>query len=260
MPKLMAFDVDGTILFDQQIAPETQQALQRWHEAGHLTICNTGRSMEATRVGLGKYDLPFDYYVLYTGAVLTNKDLEFLETATVPQDVAREIIRHFQEIPGIAVYATTLEQDYNLTPGEFEADIVNHFIPATLEKLEQEEFVVIPLLIPDATQREQAYEWITRHYGDVIDCQRNTYIIDVVPKGATKASGLRRLIQNHVDTPEAEWEIYTIGDSWNDIPMHEYAQVSACFDYSPPEVQAAATKVVSTAQEFVDWVLAGQPD
>lgn len=255
MTKLMAFDVDGTILLDNDIAQRTQAALHRWHDAGHLTVCNTGRSMEAMHVGLGRFELPFDYYVLYTGAVLADAHLTVLDAHTLPQQPARDIIQHFQEAEDVGVFAASLTKDYDLTPGKVKESIVSHFHPTTVEELAQEELVVVPLIIEAEQVRAQAYQWITEHYGTQLDCQHNQHIVDVVPQGATKASGLARLLETQLHLNRSEVEIYTIGDSWNDIPMHEYADISAAFSYSPQPVQQAATRVVDHAYEFVEWAL-----
>lgn len=255
MSKLMAFDVDGTILFDQKISSQNLDALWRWHDAGNITVCNTGRSMEAVIQGLQEYSLPFDYYVLYTGAVIADSERKVLDARSLPQQAAREIIQHFQDISGVSVYATSLEQDFSLNREQSDATIVSHFKPVELASIEDIELVVVPLLIDDPELRKTAYEWILGNYGDLIDCQRNSYILDVVPKGSTKGTGLGRLMDNYLHISPEDCAVYTIGDSWNDIPMHQFAHVAASFPYSPPEVQAATTHVVDQAYEFVDLAL-----
>ena len=52
MKKLMAFDLDGTLLFDRTIDPANVQAIHRWQQAGNLAVCATGKSIFATKLAL----------------------------------------------------------------------------------------------------------------------------------------------------------------------------------------------------------------
>lgn len=45
--KMAAFDIDGTILFPEGIAPDVLAALQEWQAAGHLAVAATGKSRSA---------------------------------------------------------------------------------------------------------------------------------------------------------------------------------------------------------------------
>ena len=74
MKKLMAFDLDGTLLFDREIEPANVQAIHRWQQAGNIAVCATGKSIFATKLALDTADVTFDYNVLYTGAVVTDAE------------------------------------------------------------------------------------------------------------------------------------------------------------------------------------------
>lgn len=50
---------------------------------------------------------------------------------------------------------------------------------------------------------------------------------------------------------------FSLGDSWNDMGMHRYADYSGSFSYSPAEVQEVTDVVVEKAYAFVEDVLAG---
>ena len=66
MTKLMAFDLDGTILFNRAVEPATEQAIARWQAEGNLAVSCTGKSIFATQLALTRR-IRFDYHVLYTG-------------------------------------------------------------------------------------------------------------------------------------------------------------------------------------------------
>ena len=69
MTKLMAFDLDGTILFNRAVEPANEQAIARWQAEGNLAVSCTGKSIFATQLALNPTAIRFDYHVLYTGAV-----------------------------------------------------------------------------------------------------------------------------------------------------------------------------------------------
>lgn len=45
MTKLMAFDLDGTILFNRAVEPANEQAIARWQAEGNLAVSCTGKSI-----------------------------------------------------------------------------------------------------------------------------------------------------------------------------------------------------------------------
>ena len=82
--KLLSSDLDGTIIFDRAIGPDSIQAIHQWQQAGNIAVCSTGKSIEATRFALRDSGLEFDYNVLYTGAVLVSSDYSVLRASTLP--------------------------------------------------------------------------------------------------------------------------------------------------------------------------------
>ena len=111
----------------------------------------------------------------------------------------------------------------------------------------------VPLWIPDAQVREAAYTWILERFGDSVDCHKNQDFLDIVPPACTKGTGLQHLVEYlQSEHPGTSYEVHTIGDSWNDIDMHRYADRSASFSYSPDEVKAVTTDCVDKAYEFIE--------
>ena len=47
--KLLSSDLDGTIIFDRAIGPDSIQAIHQWQQAGNIAVCSTGKSISATR-------------------------------------------------------------------------------------------------------------------------------------------------------------------------------------------------------------------
>ena len=130
MKKLMAFDLDGTLLFDRAIDPANVQAIHRWQQAGNLAVCATGKSIFATKLALDKTGVTFDYNVLYTGAVVTDAEYNILHAQTLSFAVVRACYERFTKEPGVALFATTLTHDYLLADNVGSStNILPEFLP-----------------------------------------------------------------------------------------------------------------------------------
>ena len=250
MKKLMAFDLDGTLLFDRAIDPANVQAIHRWQQAGNLAVCATGKSIFATKLALDKTGVTFDYNVLYTGAVVTDAEYNILHAQTLPVSVVRACYERFKEEPGVALFATTLTHDYRLADNVGSStNILPEFLPLAESEIDTQDYVGVPLWIPEDDARERTYRWILKEFGDSVDCHKNQDFLDIVPPRCTKATGLAWLVEY---LKPVEYETYTIGDSWNDVPMHEWADHAASFSYSPDDVKARTEVSVDHAWEFID--------
>ena len=96
MTKLMAFDLDGTILFNRAVEPANEQAIARWQAEGNLAVSCTGKSIFATQLALNPTAIRFDYHVLYTGAVITDRQYRVIYHQPLPVSVVQACYEHFQ--------------------------------------------------------------------------------------------------------------------------------------------------------------------
>lgn len=262
--KLLSSDLDGTLIFDRAISGDTIAAIDAWQNAGHLAVCATGKSIAATKHALRPSNLEFDFYVLYTGAVITDKDYNILMSTTLPTELVVEIVGRLSGEPGMGVFATTLDtNDVRLAstiPPELTTDIVQYFDPMPISDIRNHTFVGIPLWINAGAATEDSiariHAWIRDQYGDVVDCHRNQDFLDIVPANCTKRTGLEWLMGHLRDTTSATYETYSLGDSWNDIDMHQWADHSVSFPHSPVEIQQLTESVATTAASYIHEVLA----
>ncbi len=254
--KLISIDLDGTIVFEREVDPDGIAAIKEWRAAGNLAVCNTGKSIAATRYALRKTDLVFDYYVLYTGAVVTDQDYTVLMSNTLPNEMVTEVATELQGVPNLSIFATTLDtNDVRISSTidpKLSTSILQYFDPMPLSDIPNHTFVGIPLWLDETDDKITAlHEWILDKYGDVIDCHRNQNFLDIVPPNCTKATGLQWL----VDELNMDHTTYSLGDSWNDAEMHEWADHGASFLYSPPDVQALTDSITDTAANYIRKVL-----
>ena len=238
--RMLSVDIDGTILFDRAISPADAAAMRRWREAGNLLVMNTGRSISALRSALDGFDVDYDYAVLYTGAVL-------------PDGLGRE--------ERITIFATTLDGDLQLhdTLGSG-TDLLTLFRRGTTADLAGRAVVGIPLHLGDAAATDRIEAEVARRWGGVVEGARNQDFLDLIPAGASKGAGLRRLVDlltGPGGAREGETiETWTVGDSWNDIPMHVAADHGVAMEGSPAEVLAVCERRTPSVASLVEDLLA----
>ncbi|VEG29414.1 HAD-IIB family hydrolase [Actinomyces howellii] len=263
MPGLIATDLDGTILFDRRVSAADLAAMERWRAAGNLLVVNTGKSVFATRDTLGPAGVDFDYAVTFTGAVLIDSDYSILSARYLPDGLAREIVTWLEGVEGLTVFATTIERDHILsdTYGEV-SPILQVFEPMRVEQMDGHRFIGVPMRVRDDDVRARLVEGMTERWGPAIEVVRNQEFLDVIPAGCTKGSGLTELLGRlapgsgpGADQPPETW---TIGDSWNDIPMHEVADHAVALPWSPPAVTEACERTVGSIAELIDSLLEGR--
>ena len=261
MRKLLSTDIDGTLLFNATISPTDLAAVTRWRDAGNLLVPNTGRSVAALRSALRGYDLAFDYSVLYTGAALIGPDYGVLEARTLPDSFAEEILDMLEGETGVTVFVTTLDGDLQLYDSlGSDTRLLTLFSRASCTDLLGRTLVGVPLRIADAALLARTQAEIEHRWGGTVTVFRNQNFLDIVPLGSSKGAGLRALVDllTAVDGPYSgeSIEIWSVGDSWNDIPMHRAAAHAVAMSDSPAEVTDACEATTVSVARLIDRVLA----
>lgn len=253
---VLVCDLDGTILFDGRVRPADADALHAWTQAGNILVINTGKSVDATRrVWVAGLPRP-DHVIAFTGAVITDGDLVPLSVRAHDPGLFPEVVRTVTG-ESLALYASTMERDYEVfnRAGRV-STILPAFEPAAADWLAARELYGIPLFVPGDDDRDRLEETLTLLVGERAVVHRNQDFLDIVPAGATKGLGLRRLLQDQLPDHGPVW---TMGDSWNDLSMHAEADHSVALLHSPPDVIAACEQAVGSAQELIDRILNDRP-
>ena len=257
--KIAAFDFDGTLHHPQPdggcgFTPADLEAIAAWRNAGHLAIAATGRSRSALAHGLA--DLPadaqltFDYQVLSNGgSAATGDGATLLFAYPVDPAILHATIDAFGNRDGVAVFGTTTGAKDGVFANNTGADsrLTAHFTPMTKADIDNHTFAVIPLWVPDNDAlRAKVVVW-AQQFGTVTVAQNQEYI-DIMAPGRSKGAGILELLEI-IGLKRGEVDLYTFGDSWNDLAMHTIADHSHSFHHSPDDVQAATDYVIDSIAE-----------
>ena len=293
MPRrLISTDLDGTIVFNGTISLRDREAMARWRAAGNLLVINTGRSVSALEHVVVPMGLEFDNAILYTGAAIVDEDIRVQCSTALPAGVVEDILDFVEGAPGVTVFTTGLDEDLLIydTIGSG-SELLTLFRPATRRELDGREVIGVPMRFTDPEMAARTEIYLHRRWEGQAVGFRNQDFIDVVPASASKGEGLRRLVASRAEPPAGETdgrtgeastgeaseapvggsaglgvgpgtaelvETWSIGDSWNDISMHQAADHSYALPWSPPEVVAQCDGTVSSLADLIDSLM-GRP-
>ena len=241
--KLFVSDLDGTMLPDGNVvSAENIAAVRRATEAGVVVTIATGRMFEAAlpvAQALG-VDVPI---ISYNGGLIKSPSGRVYEEHTIDAALAHDIIAFCQERDwyiqtysgGVLRYVEACdesrfyENSQKLTGEAVGWDGMFAHTAGNCKLLLVTEGRDVTLVRSEA---------VLAAFGDRVDVTRSAdCLIEIVPKGISKASALRSLANKLGAAIE---ETMAIGDAYNDLPMLKAAGKSVAMGNAFPEVKEEA--------------------
>ena len=245
MQKVFASDFDGTLYFYKAADPDklpaaNVEAIRRYQQAGNIFGLCTGRQVGGLTPFIKGLVEP-DFYITSSGANIVDRSLAPIFKRGVDRQVADALVRELNpkgyrltlDIEGdICVFAKMdYPGFYYVISGVDDApEGLIHQVSVHTESLEDAAAVAAS---------------VNARYGDYVQAFQNVIEVDIAPKGCSKGKGVSRL-RKYYRGQFGDIRLYGIGDSINDLPLLEAADVSYTFPYAPKEVQDAADFVFPT--------------
>ncbi len=251
--KLLATDYDGTLKYAQHIMDVDLKAINEWKEAGYLFVIDTGRSYESIKTEAEKYNIPVDYFVTNNGGMVFDKDGCELFSSYLEYITSLDIMYIAKETEGVVSYVVNdginrhrvvvnpnLEEKRYLTlKPDLEEDKV----------MDLGKYAQIVISMAETKMAQDLAAQLNGYFSDVIVAYANNYVVDVVPKGVSKATGLDFVREFEGLT---ELDVYTIGDSYNDVAMIEYTPNGACISTAPDDVKCFVQNQYDSIHEMIE--------
>ncbi len=249
IPAIFASDFDGTIFFHKRtpsVSADIIPAVEELRANGSLFGYCSGRATN-TLEGWAQNVPTADFIIGTSGARIVDKKHELIfekhfskETAQALADFTKgKVINSSAHVNG-ELY--TLRGEFD---GGFSTDLLPHL--DSIADLDETDLVHgISCKTEGPVEAAALTALINQHFKDKVTAFQNVECIDIVPKGCSKGNGLlviKELLQ-------AE-KTYGIGDSMNDIPLLDAADVSFTFRTSPVKVREHATSLVDIAEEAI---------
>ncbi|WP_367986266.1 Cof-type HAD-IIB family hydrolase [Streptococcus sp. ZY1909104] len=254
MIKLIALDMDGTLLNEKKEL--TQPQIDTIHQAvaaGVTVVLCTGRPLVGVKPFVEQlgFDQEDEYIIVNNGCSthltkdwslidweeLTQTDLDYLDTFTNTDEVqltlfdedhffvvaqkANETVVHDASLVGMTPISINLEEAKSGKHRFFEAMFVGE-----KEAIDAFENTHNPVL-------SQKYSTV----------RSQEYLLEILPNGASKASGLKKLADRLGILPE---EIMAVGDANNDLEMIAFAGLGIAMGNANEQVKAIAQDITDS--------------
>lgn len=249
--KLMAVDIDGTLLNDRgELTENTKKAIRQGVEKGLIFTIATGRPIQGVE-GLNKaldLDLPF---IIYNGAmVVLGRSRKVLYEQKLSEKDAGDIIKLGEK------YGTTIMVWKNnglyvpkLNERVEKYKSISGVEPVLAENTRQlAEKGVTKILWSDEVEKiEQYNREVGKHLSDNVNFHPSRpYFLEFVDINASKAIAMERLGEYYgIDRSE----MIAVGDGYNDLSMIEYAGLGVAMANSPDYVKEKADYITLSNEE-----------
>lgn len=243
--KLIAIDLDGTLLgSDHALSERNLQAVKRVADSGVFVVLASGRQWNtivkfAEQIGLP----PSSPIIAYNGAMIRTVGGETLYHQTVPADDAQEIVRdctaggyHLNYYLNDVLYVREATHWARL----YEKRTGTTAVVGDLTRFDGQEPTKL-LLIDTPETTDKLLKHYQSKYGKALyitktDDEYLEFMNPAVSKGVALAEAAGRL---GVSADECA----AFGDSFNDLPMLEWAGVGVAMENAKPELKAVADLV-----------------
>jgi HAD superfamily hydrolase (TIGR01484 family) len=239
-PRLVALDVDGTVVDRDSVLPEpVRQAIRAVVESGTAVVLATGRAWHSTEDLVELLGLPPGPTVCSNGAVIVRfPPLEILKAVTFDP---REVIRQVQEFaPGTLIAVEEIGRGFRLNQHFPDGDLTGEMIVEDVEQLSARP--VTRVILRDPTRSDADFQALAQHLG----LHEVTYFVgwsawlDIAPEGVNKATALAEVCADLGVSPA---DVLAFGDGRNDTEMLRWAGRGVALGDAPTEVKEAADDV-----------------
>ena len=246
----LASDLDGTLLIENKVPKENINSLNKLKSMGGVFIIATGRPFNGVSSLIKNHNLNVDYNVLLNGALIMDKHENILIHKTIPFNIVNEILSKVEKSSPLVSLETgfktfTLKDIHQGIPYDGKV-MIN-----SLDEISDENISLISLYFENESLDviDNISNTINSLFSDYCISYRNLDFIDIVPIGCSKGNGINKVC-SIIDLDYNN--LYTIGDSFNDVSMFNLSKNSFTFDYCEEELKNYASNIVSSVSECID--------
>lgn len=254
MKKVLASDIDGTLLFEGVMYDRDKESIMKLKNHGYLFGVSTGRSYNGVKFIKEEHRIDPDFYVLLNGALVLDKDRKILKHEVIPYFIIEKIYNKYGNCKFFGLDGT----DHTAVlagSGDF---VWDNIIRSTIEKVKDENYSLISMdfsHLPISEVDDECSK-INEEFGEYIVSYRNSCYIDVVPRGCSKGSGVNIVCESlNVDKDD----VYVIGDSFNDVSMFRETKNSFTLTHAEEKLKEYANFVVGSVSECIEkYIISGK--
>lgn len=246
--KLIAVDLDGTLLNSRhQLTDSTKSALIQAIEQGVQVVIATGKTRHSAQEAIRALNLQTPGVYLQ-GLMICNADGSVRHQQSIDASVVSEI-NAFARGQRLSLVAYSGADILTEQRNQYTDRLIAYHEPTPIEVESLVELLdsrpMNKLIIIDTAPRinDVREELSGRLDGRATLVQALADMLEILPPGASKGAGLRRLLDDLGVSPE---HVLAIGDGENDIEMLQMAGIGVAVGNAMPQAKAAADYVVAS--------------
>lgn len=239
---ILLIDVDGTLIKngEKEISSNILESLKYAKQKGHILVIATGRSLKST-TEIKEYD-NFNYIACLMGSVIfsvSKNQIVYKDEDIINNQYIKPLIQYFIKENKTWAYKNEKEDKttydvekygnrfkaIKVSEGELMADLHNNKIIQLVSHKDLIDNTVIQQF------NELDFVYVPNHY-------------DITKKGQSKAN-----IVEYFKNQYPKYQIVAIGDSNNDIPMLEKADISIAMGNANNDVKNICDYITKSVQE-----------
>ena len=255
--KYLFCDLDNTLLFNNEIKKKDIIAIQNWKKLGNDFIVATGRSLSGISNLFEKYlKINYNFLILNNGSLIYKNDKILYEEILEPK-IIFQILNEF--IKNEDIYIRFDDNGIN-TLITIKKEIENNikYIDRIIhrDKLFLDKTKIYMLTLFNKSKKEVDAQQIERvikeKYGDILEIKINRYAVDITAKNISKGSAIYKILEHEKISKN---DIYTIGDSFNDISMFKINNNSFTLKTADAFIKNQANNVVENVEECIKNII-----
>ncbi|MGL5722048.1 MAG: HAD-IIB family hydrolase [Brevinema sp.] len=270
MKKFLACDVDGTLIpMGDHVDEKDCDAIRKFRQAGNHFALSTGRTLNWVKPLFEESSLEADSLILANGATLYHIDsLNPLQTTrltanAVPASIGKEIISYLYHHENVVLYWGDGNVTYEFEDRRIPVDTGTFAVGSESTKyVSFKEFMDNPSEIigfgtsPVSKKPEDARairDKLIARWGNQVTIVSNLFFVDIMMKNISKGNGVKQMI-DFINKP---FHVYSLGDSFNDEPMFEFAGKNNAFlmENGDLELIDATHRQVSSVAECIELLM-----
>ncbi len=236
-------DFDNTLFFrnteEQFKAQDIFEILFFQKRGGLFGIC-TGRSPDSILDTIGHFMHP-DFIISVSGALIIDGKGTVLDKHCLDLATTEAIYNRFKDKALVVVHADG--HVYALCKMEYPLQIQIE----SCDELPADRIYGISMRLPDEEAAAEAVQCIQEEYGDRAAAFQNLVNVDIVAAGCSKGTGAAKAKELF-----SIGKMGGIGDSFNDLPLIEAADVGFTFPTSPEALISAADHTVLSVSQAIE--------
>lgn len=249
--KILASDYDGTLKVDGVLSETTKQAIEQWRAAGNVFGIVTGRSTATIKEELKQQGLCVDFLVCNNGGVILDETLTILQLSLIDFEVASKILDELADVNCTGYVLNDGTHRSKKAMNHVQDSL--HDAPSTISIEEILKHKTIAQIVVGFDEQEQANrlaQYMNAQFSEEIEAFANVNCVDIVPKNCSKANGILYIAKREGYALD---DIYTIGDSYNDLSMLEQFH-GATLEHAVADIKQHREYVVHDVADFLNII------